>query len=115
MRKTAFDTKTLTIDPVYVTIAGHHAHQFTTALPQGHLAAVRAKIAGGDRLRQFPWPGLVPVSGIKQSAGGTNFNTVATLGAIEPAHVRADDCVCTAPAGFDCVFSHPFIADPGAA
>src|SRR5205807_9842185 len=55
------------------------------------------------------------ISSIQQSSGRANFNTVAALGAIQPASVSSDYRVRATIAGFDRIFAHPLIADARAA
>src|SRR2546427_12885027 len=55
------------------------------------------------------------ISPVKQGSGGANLDAVATLGTIQPATVRSDYGVSTAVAGFDCLFTHPFVTDARAA
>src|SRR5687767_1759522 len=57
----------------------------------------------------------MPVSRVEQRAGRTNLDTVSTLRTIEPSEIGADDGVRAAPTRFDCVFTHPLVADACAA
>src|SRR3982750_1087696 len=51
------------------------------------------------------------IGGVKQRSRGADFDAVATLRAIKPATVVAEDCMSAAPSCFDRFFTHPFIAD----
>src|SRR5205085_10748000 len=51
------------------------------------------------------------ISSIQQRSRRTDFNTVATLRAIQPAAISPDYRVRAPIAGFDRVFAHPFVAD----
>src|SRR5437016_12363530 len=55
------------------------------------------------------------ISSIQQSSRRTNFNAIATLGAVQPAAISSDYRVRTAIAGLDCIFAHPLVADARAA
>src|SRR6267378_2399127 len=55
------------------------------------------------------------VCGIQQRACGTDLDAVATLGAVEPTEICANDRVSPASTCLDCFFPHPFIADSRAA
>src|SRR5712691_6397942 len=111
MSKATLDAKKLAIQTIHVTVARDNTHQIAPARSQRHLASVRTVRAGGNSLAQFPRPGLVPVSRVKQRPGGADFDAVAALRTIQPATVRADHSVCTAAPGFDGILAHPFIAD----
>src|SRR5947209_15108191 len=52
---------------------------------------------------------------IKERPRRADLDAVAALGAIEPAVVCADDRVRAAPARFNRVLAHPFVADARAA
>src|SRR5438132_7587649 len=111
MGKATLDAKKLAIQTIHITVARDNTHQIAAARSQRHLAAVRTVGAGGNCLAQFPRPGLMPVSRVKQSPGGADFNAVAALRTIQPATVRANHTVCAAATGFDGILAHPFVAD----
>src|SRR4051794_32536306 len=52
---------------------------------------------------------------VKQSSGRADFYAVAALRAVEPAAVSSNDSVRAAPACFNRIFAHPFVADARAA
>src|SRR5580765_6054340 len=52
----------------------------------------------------------MPIGPVEQSSRRTNLDTVAALRTVQPATERADDGVRAAIAGFDGLFTHPFVA-----
>ena len=55
------------------------------------------------------------VSSIQQRPGRADFDAVTALRTIQPAPEGSNHCIRAAIAGFDCFFTHPFIADTRAA
>src|SRR5262249_961981 len=103
------------VDAIDVTIARDNAPHFAGARAERHLAAVRTEITGRNGLRELPRTRLVTISRVEQCSRRANFDAVAALRAIKPAHVRADNGVCAAAAGFDRLFAHPLVANARAA
>src|SRR5205085_7029173 len=52
---------------------------------------------------------------VEQRSRRADFDAVAALRAVEPAAVSSDDGICAAPASFNSILAHPFIADARAA
>src|SRR5678815_825653 len=55
------------------------------------------------------------VRGIQQRPGRTNFDTVSTLGTVEPTKVGANYGVCSTTSCFNSVLAHPLVANSSAA
>src|SRR6266567_5476170 len=115
MTETALDTKKLAIQSAYVAVARDNTHQFAAPRPERHLAAIRTVRARRNCLRELPGSRLMAISTIEQCSRRTNLDTVAALGTIQPTTISSNDGVGAAIAGLDGFFTHPFIADPGAA